>query len=352
MAAIIMNNVKKMHASENTKYHCLYDYYFLGMKKYRLAKLYSKSPVTISQWIQQFEKNGTLQKETARKIVYKKFSTEKREWLVNQYKANPVMFHDEAAELFHRKFLVKISSSSISTILLEASLTYKVIERRAIQIQLAQIHRFCTELRSFPWLLENLVFLDEVSFDNKDMLRKRGYAIKGERLIYRGEYVRRPRVSLLCFLGTTGILNTYKTDGTFNRLKFLQSCKKFALSYDSCVQRYPGVNSVWIMDQARIHRDKNLVEYLRSLGIVVVFLPSYSPFYNPIEFVFGYIKRELKRIYQENSRKKIDLVISEAVEKFSNKNMKRIYKKCGYLSNGLFDPTIGFAQKLTKFGYN
>lgn len=188
-------------------------------------------------------------------------------------KVNPVMFHDEAAETFYRKFGVKISSSYISTILHEASLTYKVLERRAIQIQISEIHRFCAELRSFPWILENLVFLDEVSFDNKDMLRKRGHAVKGERLIYRGEYVRRPRVSPLCFLGTTGILNTYKSEGTFNRLKFLQCCRKFALSYDSCVQRYNGVNSVWIMDQARIHRDKNLIEYLRSLGVVVVFLP-------------------------------------------------------------------------------
>lgn len=105
------------------------------------------------------------------------------------------------------------------------------------------------------------------------------------------------------------------------------------------------------MDQARIHRDKNLIEYLRSLGIVVVFLPSYSPFFNQIELVFGYVKRELKRIYQENA-KKMDLVISEAVENVGNKNMKQLYKKCGYLSNGLFDPTIGFAQNLNQFGYS
>lgn len=115
--------------------------------------------------------------------------------------------------------MMKLQSSfiqnfwSISTILHEACLSYKVLERRAVQIQLTEIHRFCAELRSFPWLLENLVFLDEVSFDNKDILRKRGYAVKGQRLIYRGEYVRRPRVSLLCFLGTTGILNTYKLRG-------------------------------------------------------------------------------------------------------------------------------------------
>lgn len=101
-----MSNVKKMHASENTKYHCLYNYYFLRKKKIKLAKMYCKSPATIAQWIQQFEEHRTLKKQTARKTVYKKFSAVKREWLVNQYKIYPVMFHDEAAELFYTKFLV------------------------------------------------------------------------------------------------------------------------------------------------------------------------------------------------------------------------------------------------------
>lgn len=67
--------------------------------------------------------------------------------------------------------------------------------------------------------------------------------------------------------------------------------------------------------------------------------------------MFGFVKRELKRIYQENSKKKMDLVISEAIENVGNKNMKRLYAKCGYLPNGLFDPTIGFSQNLNKFGY-
>ena len=63
------------------------------------------------------------------------------------------------------------------------------------------------------------------------------------------------------------------------------------------------------------------------------------------------MKAHLKKVYRENSTKKIDLVISEAVQKFSSKNMKRLYKKCGYLSNGLFDPSIGFDQKLNQFGF-
>ena len=45
---------------------------------------------------------------------------------------------------------------------------------------------------------------------------------------------------------------------------------------------YPGDNSVIIMDNARIHYDSDL--------ILLVFLPPYSPDYNPIETAFLVIK--------------------------------------------------------------
>ena len=44
------------------------------------------------------------------------------------------------------------------------------------------------------------------------------------------------------------------------------------------------------MDNARIHHDGELIALLRELGCHVVFLPPYSPDYNPIEIAFSTIK--------------------------------------------------------------
>lgn len=76
------------------------------------------------------------------------------------------------------------------------------------------------ELLAIQWDIYNLVFLDEVSFDNQDMLRRKGYGVIGQKIIYRGEFCRKPRVSCLCFLGVNGMLDTFTTDGTFTRIKF------------------------------------------------------------------------------------------------------------------------------------
>lgn len=53
---------------------------------------------------------------------------------------------------------------------------------------------------------------------------------------------------------------------------------------------YPENNSVIIMDNAKIHHDGELIALLNELGCHVIFLPPYSPDYNPIETAFSTIK--------------------------------------------------------------
>lgn len=136
-------------------------------------------------------------------------------------------------------------------------------------------------------------------------------------------------MSLLCFIGVHGMLNCYHTDGTFNRLKFIDCCRQFATDYESKVHQYPGVYSVWLMDGAKIHLDKNIVIYLRSLGIYVIFLPSYGPFFIPVELVFGLMKRDLQRNYIENTKFDLRMFIGQTANTFLNKSFKNIFEKCG-----------------------
>lgn len=53
---------------------------------------------------------------------------------------------------------------------------------------------------------------------------------------------------------------------------------------------------VMIVDNARIHRTKKLVEYCIDRKIIIVYLPPYSPDLNPIELLRRMIKREFRKI--------------------------------------------------------
>jgi len=58
---------------------------------------------------------------------------------------------------------------------------------------------------------------------------------------------------------------------------------------------FPGKNSVIIMDNARIHHDEVLVESVEEVGGKVIYLPPYSPDFNPIETAFSSLKAWFKR---------------------------------------------------------
>lgn len=134
-------------------------------------------------------------------------------------------------------------------------------------------------------------------------------------------------MSLLCFLHQEGMLEAFETQGTFDRKKFFEFCRCLVLS--GKVEAYPGKGSVWIMDGARIHCDKYIIKYLRSVGIVPIFLPSYTPFFNPIELVFGYLKKYLQKLDYESSKKSIEVCIAEGIWKFTQFNATKIIKRCG-----------------------
>lgn len=153
-------------------------------------------------------------------------------------------------------------------------------------------------------------------------------------------------MSLLAFLGRNGILDTFVTEGTFNRLTFFDYCKEFALS--GLCKKYPGRNSEWILDGAKIHCHPSIIRYFRSIGIIPIFLPAYCPFFNPIEYIFGYIKKHLK---SAGSRKNMEILVNEEFTKMQIFPCTKIFKKCGYIMNGQFDLEIAYQQNITDFGF-
>lgn len=58
---------------------------------------------------------------------------------------------------------------------------------------------------------------------------------------------------------------------------------------------YPARNSVLMLDNARVHHGGRILELCRRAGILLIYLPAYSPNMNPIENAFHCMKARLKR---------------------------------------------------------
>ena len=69
--------------------------------------------------------------------------------------------------------------------------------------------------------------MDEVSFDNHRMIQKRGNSINGSKILIPEIFVRKPRVSMSCFINADGLVETFMSEGIFNRLKFFKYIRHF-----------------------------------------------------------------------------------------------------------------------------
>jgi len=62
---------------------------------------------------------------------------------------------------------------------------------------------------------------------------------------------------------------------------------------EKIVEENKGKIIVLILDNSRAHHAKKTVNRVKKLGIILVFLPPYSPDLNPVEYIWKTIKREV-----------------------------------------------------------
>ncbi|CAG8551735.1 11571_t:CDS:2, partial [Acaulospora morrowiae] len=139
---------------------------------------------------------------------------------------------------------------------------------------------------------EQLIFIDESSKDERSLSRAYGYSFINRRAEKKVVFVRGKRYTVLLALTQEGIVAIDVMEGSCSKMRF----REFILSkVIPCMNRYPDPNSVLVLDNAMIHYDEEWISIVEGLGGHVLFLPPYSPDFNPIETAFSVIKAWLKR---------------------------------------------------------
>ena len=83
------------------------------------------------------------------------------------------------------------------------------------------------------------------------------------------------------------------TEGTFTRESFHSA---FVAKVMPLLNSWPLPRSIVILDNAKIHMYKELQTVIHQCGARLLFLPPYSPEFNPIEVCFGLLKRWIQKM--------------------------------------------------------
>lgn len=97
------------------------------------------------------------------------------------------------------------------------------------------------------------------------------------------------RQSILSTIRSNGEKVAFVFEGTLNKNLFAEYLR-------NCLASAIGEEDVLILDNSSVHRSKLVGEVLEELGIKVLFLPPYSPDFNPIELMWAYMKNILRKL--------------------------------------------------------
>ena len=114
-----------------------------------------------------------------------------------------------------------------------------------------------------------------------------------EKLLVQGK-----RVSAIAIMSVNGMLDCKTVIGSVNEEVFYDFVQSALLPH---LMPFNGVNpnSVVVLDNCSIHHIVNIVKMIEELETLVLFLPPYSPDYNPIEEAFSKVKSTLKLMDKE-----------------------------------------------------
>ena len=140
---------------------------------------------------------------------------------------------------------------------------------------------------------DHFVWIDETGCDARDHVRKFGYALRGITPIYHRVLARGRRISAIAAISNDGLLGVELTAGTVNGDIFSDFIRGTLIPemepFDGSARK-----SIVIMDNCAIHHVQAVKKMLEDAGIMLIYLPPYSPDLNPVEEAFSSVKYYLK----------------------------------------------------------
>lgn len=166
-----------------------------------------------------------------------------------------------------------------------------------------------------------LVFIDETGATTK-MARRHGRAPRGERCRAGIPHGHWKTTTLTAGLRLNGIAAPMVIDGPMDGAAFIAYVKQILAP-----ELAPG--DIVVMDNLPAHRVAGVRETIEARGASVLYLPPYSPDFNPIELAFAKLKA-LLRAAAARTIPDLWAAIAEAIECFTPEECRNYFAAAGY----------------------
>lgn len=168
---------------------------------------------------------------------------------------------------------------------------------------------------------DDLVFVDETS-THTALTRRRSRAPRGQRAVGRVPRNHGPNVTLLAALTPAGIGPALTIPGAIDGAAF-------ALYTERLLAPTLRPGQVVVLDNLSAHKSEAARTAVEAVGCRLLFLPAYSPDFNPIELAFAKVKARL-RAAAERTPDGLRAATTRAIDAVSAADARGFYTHCGF----------------------
>lgn len=200
-----------------------------------------------------------------------------------QLLANPFLTSKQLTALIPHTLGFTMSVSSMRTCIRKAGFTYKKSRYIVCKDGLDEQRKAFATRVTCDVDPSAVISIDESSIEYESP-PLRGYAKRGQRLQCKTKNFHTKKWSILMATSSKGVLNSWLIDGSINS-------EVFAKFVDTL--QGSGFQHL-MMDNASIHKTKAVLNACERAGLAPLFLPPYSPWFQPIEHCFSVLKHRMR----------------------------------------------------------
>ena len=166
-----------------------------------------------------------------------------------------------------------------------------------------------------------LVFIDETSL-YLNMTRTRARAKRGERACASVSSKKQKVMSLIGAISLEGMIADFCVDGGI-------AGEVFTVFLEKLLCPVLQVGQIVLIDNSPAHIVKEVKELIEGRGAKLIYLPPYSPEFNPIEHCWSKVKSHLRRL-EPWDKKKLNYSVKKALKVVTTDDARAWFEHCGY----------------------
>jgi transposase len=90
-------------------------------------------------------------------------------------------------------------------------------------------------------------------------------------------------------------------------------------------------DDILLLDNSSVHKSRLVLDTLVACKIRFLFLPRYSPDFNPIELLWAYMKSMLRKL-KARTHEKLEQAVGFALSSVPPSFISNLFRHCGYKS--------------------